>query len=83
MAYWEYRIITCDLRGGKAGYALHEVYCDNEGKPIGIDRPAIAVSESVEGLQKLIATIALGASKPVLDGKLFSDVNEPKELEDD
>lgn len=70
MGHWNNRIVR-EFELGEPIYLLAEVYYDND-KPSGY-RPAVLVSDSVEGMQEIADRFLKAVSQPVLEA---SDIHE-------
>lgn len=80
MAYWNNRIVR-EFELGEPVYVLAEVYYDND-EPFGY-RPAVLVSDSVEGMQEIADRLLKAVSQPVLEASDMHDVDNINLEEED
>lgn len=80
MAYWNNRVVR-EIECGEPVYVLAEVYYDND-EPFGY-RPAVLVSDSVEGMQEIADRLLKAVSQPVLEASDMHDVDNINLEEED
>lgn len=81
---WNYRVLSFEgaVQGSVSSdgdketlYAVHEVFYDDDGKPVAYGALATVMDESMDGLKEVHQMIAEAFTKPVLD----ADTLEPLE----
>lgn len=71
---WNYRVIRHTV-DGETGYGVHEVYYNEDGKPIACtEEPAKPYGETPDELAKDVLHFASALEKPVLDYSYFVEI---------
>ena len=70
-AYWNRRVVDMTAEnGGEPLFAIREVFYNDDGVPIGHGEPSV-MSETMEGLAKLLDRMQEALAQPVLKPKDF------------
>jgi hypothetical protein len=78
---WNFRIIKSG-KGKDAYFGIYEVFYDEKGNPNSCTEDPVEVSsESMKGLKWVLKKMILGSKKPVLEYKMFEEM-EKKSLKE-
>lgn len=78
---WNHRVVQRPDRYGNPGYAIHEVYYDDEGTPHSCTTDSISpYGETPEDLAAELQRMLKACSLPVIDYSVFEE-REKKEPE--
>ena len=73
---WNFRILKHD-KGKDSWYGIHEVFYDDNKKPIACTQgPVDTVTDSVEGVKWILKKMTLGAKKPILKYEMFEKMEK-------
>ena len=68
---WNHRVVDMtEANGGEPLFAIREVFYNDDGVPIGHGEPSV-MSETMEGLAKLLDRMQEALAQPVLKPKDF------------
>ena len=74
--HWNHRILKTVV-DGEVSYGIHEVFYDDDGSLMGCsEEPIGIVSETIEGCRRDLKLMETAFKKPVLEKKIFEDMEE-------